>query len=165
MRKTCINCREELPAKETFITNGMCKVCIGAFIDHPGEIRRTFLDSFETPLLLMQPEPRTVTTANKNACALFGKDLSRVEGLRGGQVFDCEYAFTEAGCGLDEHCQECKIRNAIVETFKTGQSFTGISTVLTIKSNDEFKPYSVTITTESVGKLALVRIDQFQKIL
>ncbi len=160
----CKTCRAKLPANESLITNGMCKTCVSTLVDHEGEPQRTFLDSFDAPLLLMQPEPRRVRTANRSACAVFGKDLSRIEGFRGGEVFDCEYAFTEAGCGLDGHCQDCRIRNTVVETFKTGKSFAGVSAVLNIKSDNEFRPYSMTITTESVGHLALVRIDRFRKI-
>ncbi len=65
---------------------------------------------------------------------------------------------------MDEHCRDCTVRKGIVDTFKTGKSFTGASTILTIKDDDEIKPYSMTITTESAGNLGLVRIDRFQKI-
>ncbi len=56
------------------------------------------------------------------------------------------------------------IRNTIVETFKTGTSFTGVSTILTRRDENGTGRYSMTITTERVGALALVRIDQFRKI-
>jgi dienelactone hydrolase len=42
----------------------------------------------------MQPDPRQVRTANKKACDLFEKELTQIEGYRGGQVFDCVHAFT-----------------------------------------------------------------------
>ncbi len=165
----CINCRTEMPdqlkgTSHCLITNGICNACISTLFGSAGETQRRFLDSFDAPILLMQPEPRRARTANKSACGLFGKDLSQIEGSRGGEVFNCEYAFTESGCGLDEHCQDCVIRNTMVETFKTGRSFTGASTILTIKHDDGIHPYSMTITTENIGKLALVRIDQFLKI-
>ncbi len=83
-----------------FITNG-----ISTNTDRAGEPQKAFLDTFDAPLLLMQPEPRRVRTANRSACCLFRKELSQVEGLRGGEVFDCEHAFTERGCGLDEHAR------------------------------------------------------------
>lgn len=164
MRKTCISCKGKLLRNDQLITGGICKTCISSLVDCNGESWRTLLNGFDAPLLLMQPEPRRVRTANKNACALFGKDLSRIEGSRGGEVFDCEYAFTELGCGLDDHCRECRIRNTIVETFKTGKSFAGVSGILTIKRDDKLKHYSLTISTESIGDLALVRIDLFRSM-
>ena len=169
MKKVCANCNIDVSSNGGdcvplfLVTDGICSSCMQKLFDHPGVHQKAFLDRFDSPILLLQPEPRRVRTANKSASTLFGKDLSRIEGYRGGEVFDCEYAFTEAGCGMDVHCQDCIIRNSIVETFKTGTSFNGISTFLNIKKNDEIKPYSIAISTEKVGPLALVRIDRFEK--
>ena len=80
---------------------------------------KTLINTIESPTILMQSEPRQVVTANKKACALFGKDLPQIEGQRGGQVFNCIHSFTEAGCGQDINCENCKIKNAVVETFTT----------------------------------------------
>jgi hypothetical protein len=122
-----------------------------------------FLDSIDAPILLMQGNPRQTVTANQKACALFGKDLSRIEQQRGGQVFDCIHAFTEAGCGKDIHCENCKIKNAVVETFTTGVSCNGVSTVLEIKKNGEVNAYDLQVTTEKVGDYALLRIDRYER--
>jgi hypothetical protein len=111
----------------------------------------------------MQPEPRQVYTANKKALELFGKDLSQTEGHRGGEVFDCVHAFTEAGCGKDINCDNCKIKTAIVETFTKGRSFEGVSTPLEIKKNGEINTYLLEVSTERVGDLALVKIEQYKQ--
>ena len=49
---------------------------------------KIFLNSLESPTLLMQEGPRQVVTANKKACELLGKNLNQIEGYRGGEVFD-----------------------------------------------------------------------------
>lgn len=83
----------------------------------------------------MQGNPRQVITANRRALELFEKEIDEVEGRRGGQVFDCIYAFTEDGCGKDSNCDSCKIRNGIIDTFATGKPHNGVSTSLQIKKN------------------------------
>ncbi len=109
----------------------------------------------------MQAEPRLVYTANKKALDLFDKELDQAEQRRGGQVFDCVYAFTEAGCGKDAHCETCRIKNAIVETLAAGRAYEGISVVLdTIKAPGR-SSYELQITTQKIGDMALVRIDRY----
>lgn len=124
---------------------------------------RNALDSIDGAVLLMQPDPRQVYTANKKAMELLGKNLRQIEGHRGGEVFDCIHSFTEAGCGKDPNCDDCKIRNAVVETFKTGKAFNRVSTRLEIKKREKMTPYLVEVSTERAGELALLRIDRYEK--
>lgn len=134
-----------------------------AFEDKKIEKSRASNNILEYPTLLMQAEPRQVLTANKEACGLFGKDLSQIEGYRGGQVFDCIHSFTEAGCGKDINCEDCKIKNAVVETFLTGKSHDTVQTILDIKKHDEIVPYDLEVSTKKVGELALVTIYKYKK--
>ncbi|GAB7026693.1 hypothetical protein JCM15764A_19410 [Geotalea toluenoxydans] len=129
----------------------------------PGELScREWIKAVDVPLLLMQGNPRQVITANNQALELFGKELHEVEGRRGGQVFDCIYAFTEDGCGKDSHCEGCKIRDGIIDTFTTGKSHNGVSTSLQIQKSDQIIPYLLQVSTEKVGDLALVKIERFE---
>lgn len=111
----------------------------------------------------MQAEPRQIVTANKSACELFNKDLSEIEGYRGGQVFDCIHSFTEAGCGKDENCQDCTIKKAVVDTFASGQSHRNIQTILAIKKHDEINPFDLQVSTEKIGEYVLLTIDKYKK--
>ncbi len=169
MKRKCGSCHAELSERKEQaasypITGGICSDCAQS-ITGPGSGAglADFLDSLAAPVLLMQPEPRQVYAANRRALELFGKDISQVVGYRGGQVFDCIHAFTEAGCGKDVNCEGCKIKNAVVETFETGKSFPGVSTELEIKKNSEVRTHHVQISTEKLGHLALLRIDRFEK--
>lgn len=130
----------------------------------PSELNyREWIESIDAPLLLMQGNPRQVITANRRALELFEKELDGVEGLRGGQVFDCIYAFTEDGCGKDSNCEGCKIRDGIIDTFTTGKPHNGVSTSLQIKTTNGTMTYVLQVSTEKVGNLALVRIERFDK--
>lgn len=122
-----------------------------------------WIESVDAPILLMQGNPRQVVTANRRALELFGKELYEVEGHRGGQVFDCVHAFTEEGCGKDDNCEGCKIRDAIIDTFTTAKPHNGVSTSLQIKKADGAMPYILQVSTEKLGDLAVVRIERFDK--
>lgn len=122
-----------------------------------------WIEAIDAPLLLMQGNPRQVITANRKALELFDKELHEVEGRRGGQVFDCIYAFTEDGCGKDSNCEGCKIRDGIIDTFTTGKPHSGVSTSLQIKKAAGTMTYVLQVSTEKVGDLALVRIERFDK--
>lgn len=127
------------------------------------EKAQTLLRGLDSPTLVMQAEPRQVVTANTKACALFGKDLSQVEGFRGGQVFDCIHSFTEAGCGKDENCEDCTIKSAVVDTFVTGQPHDGVGAVLEIKKREAIAPYDMRVSTRKVDNFVLITIDSFTR--
>lgn len=147
------------------VTGGICRSCAEALVTAGNGVDlAAFLDSLDAPVLLMQPAPRQVYAANQRALRLFGKDISRVAGHRGGQVFDCIHAFTEAGCGKDVHCEGCKIRNAVVEAFLPGNSFTGVSTDLEIRTEPGTLTFHMQVSTEELGNFALLRIDRFEKM-
>ncbi|MGV1099328.1 hypothetical protein ACUUL3_07955 [Thiovibrio sp. JS02] len=124
---------------------------------------QTLLNGRESPVLLMQAEPRQVVTANAEACALFAKDLAKIEGHRGGQVFDCLHSFSEAGCGKDPNCENCKIKAAVLETFASGQARAGIETVLDIKKQNAVIPYAMRVATEKTGDFVLLTIERYEK--
>jgi hypothetical protein len=141
------------------ITHGICEACLRQVSGTPNS--RKWLEAIDAPILLMQGNPRQVVTANKKALELFGKELPEVEDRRGGQVFDCVHSFTEAGCGKDSNCENCKIKDAIVDTFTLDNPHNGISTSLQIKKADGTKTYALQVSTQKVGDLALVRIERY----
>lgn len=146
------------------ITGGSCISCDNIVFKSNNVITiRGFIDTIDIPILVLQAEPRQVFTANKKACELFGKGLHQMEGFRGGQVFDCVQSFTEAGCGKDINCENCDIKGAIIGTLTMGNSFENIKSTLDIKKDDKISTYLLQISTEKVGDLALVRIDEYKQ--
>jgi len=168
MRQICRWCDTEFsttPEQSSgfIVTGGICISCTEKFsLSNDISTCREFVYTIDAPILVMQPEPRQVYTANKKALELFGKELSQMEGYRGGQVFDCLQSFTEAGYGKDINCEDCKIKAAIVGTFNSGDSFNGVVSPLEVKKNGKTSTYLLQISTEKTGDLALVRIDHYK---
>jgi len=168
MKHICILCNANAVDKNErsfvrIITGGVCTPCERRFqTSSSAAILKTLADAIDAPVLVMQAEPRLVYTANRKALELFNKEPDRVEQHRGGQVFDCVHAFTEAGCGKDVHCQPCKLRNAIVDTLSTGRPYKGVLALLDVRKGADTNTYTVEISTEKIGGMALVRIDKYQ---
>lgn len=135
---------------------------VGTASNNCKEDPQIFLNTLDPPTLLMQAEPRQVISANDRACELFGKDLAQIEGYRGGQVFDCVHSFTEAGCGKDPNCEDCKIKNAVVETFASGNGY-DVQVILDIKKHNEITPYDMQISTVKIGDFVLITIDKYRE--
>ena len=121
------------------------------------------VNSRPMPTLLMQSDPRLVVTGNKSARQLFNKSLAEIEGHRGGQVFDCIHSFSEKGCGLDENCEDCKIKDAVLDTFASGNPHNNVETVLNIKKQEKDVPYAMVVSTEKVGDFALITVVKYDE--
>lgn len=146
-------------AAQRRVTADICASCLAAASGMPD--KRGLLESIDAPVLLMQGSPRQVVTANRSALTLFAKPLHEVESYRGGEVFDCVHAFTEAGCGKDVNCESCAIKAAIVDTFDTATPHDGVTSGLTLRKADGDKRCVLQVSTEKAGDLALVRIDRY----
>lgn len=127
------------------------------------EKARKFTTGSEEPTLLMQSDPRQVVTANKLACEIFNKDLSQIEAHRGGQVFDCLHSFSKEGCGIDENCNDCIVKDAVVDTLTTGNSNKDVAAVLDIKKNEITVPHEIQLSTKKVGDYATITIHKFKE--
>lgn len=158
------NCTQE-EAVNFIVSNGSCPVCSEAIFrsNNIAKIRES-IELIDEPILVLQPEPRLVYTANNKAGYLFNKEISQMEGIRGGQVFDCIQSFTEAGCGMDINCEKCTIKQTIVDTLSAGNSFKALKSPLDVKQGDNTISYILQISTEKIGDLALVRIDEYRPV-
>lgn len=157
-KKATDGCQAAIPA----ITGELCQPCrrrLSAGADHGA-----WLEALAAPVLLLQGQPRQVVAANQRALALFGKELFEVAGHRGGQVFDCLHSFSAAGCGLDSHCEECKIKGAIVDTFATDTPHHAVAATLPLKKGDGIRNYLLQVSTQKIGDLALVRVERYEGV-
>jgi hypothetical protein len=123
-------------------------------------MNQELLEKIDAPVLLMQGDPRQVVKANRQALRLFEKDAQQVEGRRGGEVFDCVHSFTAAGCGKDDNCAPCAIKNAIVDTFATALPHRATAT-LQVRKAGGLEYRTLRVATEKLGELALVRIEGY----
>jgi hypothetical protein len=148
----CGSCKTALNAAAISrnISAPICDACLAVLSQGTDRAKcREILRAIDAPVLLMQPEPRQVFTANDAALALFGRHLSEAEGHRGGDVFGCVHSFTEAGCGRDVNCDDCRIKAAIVGAF-SGVTLADASTTLSIRRGSD-TPYAIAVSTEQVG--------------
>jgi hypothetical protein len=138
---------------------GLCETCLAVLSSGKRDEAREVLEAINAPVLLMQPEPRQVFTANKQALALFCRTLEEAERRRGGEVFGCVHSFSREGCGKDAHCGDCKIKAAIVSGFAGPAS--AVSTLM-IRRGGGDAPHVLAVSVEQTGSYALARIERFE---
>ena len=165
MKRMCAWCNKAMGTRhsdirsETFITHGICDACINKFFGARGVELMAFLDSLAAPVLVVDPTG-IVKTANRQARSLLKRDLSDIEGYKGGDVFECTYAALEEGCGNTIHCSGCTIRRTVMDTLKSGQSHLKTPAYLNRGTPEDCQKIDLLISTEKVGEVVLLRIDK-----
>lgn len=168
MKKVCAWCNKELGAvpdpsgihSESIITHGICHNCANKIFLKMGMKLITFLDSLDAPVVIVT-ETGNVKTANKQAQELLQKDLSDIEGFESGEVFKCAYSKLPEGCGKTIHCSGCTIRKTVMDTFQSGKSHKKTPAYLNVDDPENSQKIDLLISTEKVGEVVLLRIDEF----
>ena len=140
------------------ITHGLCQKCRIHLLAQVGIKLNAFLDELDTPVILVDSDV-TVKMANKQARSIIQKNITQIEGFRGGDVFECKYATLPGGCGQTVHCSGCAIRNAVTETYNTGKSLLHTPAYLKKDSPEDELEVRFLISTEKLGDFVLLRID------
>jgi len=164
MKRVCAWCKKDLGTiktemySESLITHGICEECKNAFFDPLKTTLMDFLDGLNVPVIVVDATV-SINSANRQARELLHKELPRIVGFKGGDVFECAYAALPEGCGKTIHCVGCAIRNTVVDTFRTGTSHLEIPAYLnhTIDNGPEIR---FLISTEKVNDVVLLRIDK-----
>ena len=170
MTKICAWCHKRLEedsgsaAKaEPEITHGICLSCADDLWMGIGEPIADFLETIEAPVVVVDQDV-VVKAANKKAREILGKEPSRIEGFRGGEVFECIYSTLPGGCGRTIHCNGCAIRRAVAETHASGKALVRIPAYLTCRKGEgSKKSVRFLISTEKVCELVFLRIDEVGK--
>ena len=168
MRTICCRCGKEMgtldseEVEKNIISHGFCEPCAESFLyEELGKPLHDFLDTLGDPVLLIEPGPK-VRTANSQACTLLGKKVSDIQGHKGGEVIECVHSKTPGGCGKDVHCESCTIRNTVLETFASGNSFERVKAYPDIYAIKKVKNACLEISTEKFGEMVLLRIDDLR---
>ncbi len=163
MKRVCAWCGEILGyrgGEDGPITHGICKSCAAEMFQAiENRNFQSYLDRFHEPILLVDSDMQ-VKTANERACDLLGKDLKFIEDLPGGNVIECEYAYTPEGCGRSIHCQSCAIRHTVQQTHQTNEAYIRQTAFQNIRTNEGTKKVLLNITTEKSGGIIFLRIDE-----
>ena len=161
MKRICAWCQKELPSKGTrddsVITHGMCDECL-AYYKTNGSSLRDFLNKLKVPVLAVDGNV-TVLTASDQACSMLDKELPEVQGRLGGDAIECAYARLPGGCGKTVHCRSCTIRLTVTDTYATGRSHEKVPAYADLEKPDGVKNLRFLISTEKMGDIVLLRID------
>ena len=164
MIRVCAWCKKDLGIEhdtKKIITHGICDSCAANFIQDLGMPLYIFLDKLKVPIFLVDKDG-LMLTANKDARTLLGKDINEIKGMRGGEVIECAYAHLEGGCGRTHHCKSCTIRNLVMATHETGNSFHRVLAYPDINTGDGVRKMRFEISTELVAGVVFLRIDDMR---
>lgn len=165
MKRTCAWCKKDLGIKpsgmyqEGLISHGICKECAVDLLGPKKSSLMDFLDNLGVPVLVVGSDV-TIDYTNKHSRNFLQKEMSRIEGLRAGEVFDCAYSMLPEGCGKTIHCVGCTIRNTITETYNSGNSHLRTPAYLILGTPDDNREIKLLISTEKVADVVLLRIDK-----
>jgi hypothetical protein len=146
---------------ENVISHGMCDACADSLSADIGIDMMSFLDGLDAPVLVVD-ETGSVLTANKQARALLKKELPKMEGYKGGDVFECANAKLPEGCGNTTHCSGCTLRNTIMDTHATSISHLKTPAYLNQGTPDDCREIELLISTEKLKEVVLLRIDKVE---
>ena len=164
MKRVCAWCGKTLedPAGEAAadapVTHGICKACKAELLGEVGVPLQEFLDSLGAPVLLVSGDFE-VEAAGRTPLPWLGGEMKRVEGLLGGEVFQCANASLPGGCGRTLNCTSCAIRGSVEHTFKTGGRLDGVPATLTAGPLAEETEIDLLVSTEKVGDRVVLRIE------
>jgi len=79
-----------------------------------------YLDRFQLPVLVVDPDGRAVA-ANRLMAGALGKEEREIFGLLGGEIMECVFARLPEGCGRTAHCTACTVRKTVTHTIETGE--------------------------------------------
>jgi PAS domain S-box-containing protein len=76
------------------------------------------------PLVIMVVNAeRRIQQVNGFAAQFVGRDAEEMLGLRSGEALRCMHVLDDPrGCGFGEFCQQCVIRNTVIDTLETGKT-------------------------------------------
>lgn len=164
LKQVCIYCGcylgsvEAAPGNSTLISHGICSVCLPTLLCRKGRLLTDFLDDLPGPIFVVDTEG-CVVGANTRGLQKVSKDLSAIEGMPGGVVFECKYAKLPEGCGRTTHCKTCTIRMTVTRTFETGESCFRVPAFIDLEDISKDTTVRFLISTEKVNDVVLLRID------
>ena len=145
------------------ITHRMCLECAEKMRSGEGDFLRILFDKMKVPVLVLGPHA-TLHPANTLASELLSKQsLPDEKELAGpGDLIGCIYAFRTEGCGKTVHCKSCTIRNAVLETYKTGKPLAKVKAYPDVQFGEEVQTICFEITTEKFGDFVLLRVEDLR---
>ncbi|MBS3742391.1 MAG: PAS domain S-box protein, partial [Candidatus Cloacimonetes bacterium] len=101
------------------------------------------------PLIMMLVDKeRRVKKINGSGEKFTGRSAIELLGMKGGEALRCLHHLDDPrGCGFGEFCEECKVRNTVLDTFKTGEPHIKVEATLPFKIDGEKKNLTFLVST------------------
>ncbi|MDY6826521.1 MAG: PAS domain S-box protein [Bacillota bacterium] len=116
------------------------------------------------PIIMILVDSESKIRKVNNYGALFaGKSVTDIIGLREGEALGCLNALDDPkGCGFGPHCEDCIIRQALLETLENGKTFYQVEAILPVSDHGQrekrFFLFSTTRIYIKSEPLALVNL-------
>lgn len=140
------------------ITHGICRDCLTTLMGEVGTPLQEFIGSLDVPVVLVSGNVE-VAAAHPEAFPWVDGESERVQGLLGGEIFQCVNASLPGGCGRTLRCSACAIRKAVEHTHATGEALERVPASLTTGSVGAEVPKDLQVSTEKVGDRVLLKIE------
>ncbi len=102
--------------------------------------------------MLLLDWDRRVVKANRTVSFLSGQPAESMKGLRGGEVLQCiHHLDSPKGCGFGPECENCRVRNAVLETLGTGKNQENIEAWIPIMQGNESREVCLLVNTALVA--------------
>ena len=167
MKRICAWCQTSLGEvksnlhNDQTITHGICSKCMDKIFSDRNIDFIPFLNSLSTPVVLID-DNNTYLSANSSALKILGSKHQDLNEKRVGDVFLCENAHLEGGCGHTVRCGGCQMLNLINDTYEGKNTFDHVPVTLIEKQGDTRQKLNLELTTEKVNNLVLLRIDSHE---
>lgn len=124
-----------------------------------GTSLQSLLEQLPEPVLVVDDDI-AVVTGNTVAQRALGKSVISIRGYRGGDIITCEEAAKPGGCGKQQKCKGCVIRNSVNHTHRTGEPVTGAVAEQRILRDGRYVEQRFRISTARRGDVVLLRVDE-----
>lgn len=144
------------------VSHGICIACAKKMFSELSEDMNAYLNRFDIPILIVDKD-ENVISANEKALKKAGLKPEELKGMRCGDVIECVNATEIGRCGKTIHCQSCVIRNSVLFTHNTGKPQIRIPAFPDTQQFESVKPSCVLISTEKVGEMVFIKIEEETK--
>ena len=164
MKRICAWCQTSLGEVKSDlysdheITHGICNDCLDKIFTDRNIDFIPFLNTLSAPVVLID-DNNTYLSANSSALKLLGNEHHDLNKKRTGDVFSCENAHLEGGCGHTDRCGGCQMLQLINDTYEGKDSFDHVPVRLIEKHGNTRQALDLELTTQKVNNLILLRIN------
>ncbi len=108
-------------------------------------------EALPTVTLVVDPE-RRVREINMRGENFADRPREDMIGKRGGTALRCVHHLDDPkGCGFSSHCEDCTVRNTVLDSLETGESYFRKKAHLTVEKDDQEKEFDLKVSTSPIS--------------